>query len=366
MENEKKTLPSVREIVSSLPIRALQLYRPTEENVDEAIRFVREVVAPAGITHITVTLYYGFDYPSHPDIVERNYPYTTVSVAKKFAAACKELGIVVVPEIDVPGHQSLIYRDSLPDPKGMIRVYPDMEEPWGEGHSTRSVCTRHPRLRPILYDMVDDLLEAFDTKVIHTGFDECMDIGKCDRCRGIPEYQLYADLVNDLNRHVRSRGAEMWIWGDRLLDASQIASPNAGYETSFNNTARAVDLISKDIVICDWHYNYQPYGYLSIAYLISKGFKVLPAAFNSLAGVEQLAHAANAMRHTDGMLGTFLTTWSFLDEFMDCVNSKIEPYRKSGVIEQDESDVSSAIHASHRFADQSSDVFLKMYVKPEA
>ena len=56
----------------------------------------------------------------------------------------------------------------------------------------------------------------------------------------------------------------------------------------------------------------------------------------------------------------------FLDEFMDCVNSKIEPYRKSGVIEQDESDVSSAIHASHRFADQSSDVFLKMYVKPEA
>ena len=356
-------LPDVRDIVSSLPVRALQLYKPTEENIEEAERFIEEVVAPAGVTHVTVTLYYGFDYPSHPEIVERGKPYTTVAMARRFAEVCHRNGITVVPEIDVPGHQSDIYRDSLPAPKGMIRAYPDMEEPWGEGHSTRSVCTRHPRLRPILHDMIDDLMDAFDTKVIHAGFDECMDIGKCDRCRGVPEYVLYSELVNDLNSYVRSKGGEMWIWGDRLLDAKQISSPNVGYETSLNNTAPAVDLISKDVVVCDWHYNYQPHGYLSIAYLISKGFRVLPAAFNSLAGVEQLVHAANAMRHTDGMLGTFLTTWSDLGDFMRCVKGKIDNYRKSGVIEQDEKNVSSSIHSSHKFADQSSDVFLKMYVR---
>ena len=203
MINSDAYMKSVQEIVAGFPVRALQLYAPCEDTIDAFEAFIENTVAPLGITHVTLCLYFKFEYRSHPEIVET--PFTSVAVARRAAAVCHKHGITVVPELDIPGHQSDIRRENMPMvPRGMIRAYPDMQEPYGEGHSTYSVCTRHPQLRPIVYDMIDDLMDAFDTKVIHAGFDEVLDLAKCPRCKGIPEYTLLADLINDLNRHIKS------------------------------------------------------------------------------------------------------------------------------------------------------------------
>jgi hypothetical protein len=156
-----------------------------------------------------------------------------VAVAKRAAAVCHKHGIVVVPELDLPGHQSTILSPTAPiKALGMLRVHPDMLEPYTEGNSNYSVCTKHPLLRPIACDMIDDLMDAFDTNVVHVGFDEVLDIGRCPRCKDVPPYQLLADLANDLAAHVKSRGGEMWMWGDRLLDGTRFPTANVGYETS--------------------------------------------------------------------------------------------------------------------------------------
>lgn len=354
-------MKDVRDIVAQFPVRAVQLYGATEKNIEDFERFVEHTLAPAGVTHVTVTLYYRFEYRSHPEIVES--PYTSVAVAKRMSDVCKKCGITIVPELDVPGHQSNVRRtEDMPAPLGMLRVHPDMLEPYGKGNSTLSVCTRHPLLRPIVYDMIDDLMEAFDTKVIHAGFDEVLDIGKCPRCRDASTATLIADLINDLNAHVRSRGGEMWIWGDRLLDGTRFPTANVGYETSLNGTAPAVDLISKDVVICDWHYNEEPMGHLTPSYWATKGFRFLPCAFNSLKGSEQQIRAAYVLKDCPNLLGTYLTSWSPMSDFVRLVEEKIPDYQKTGIIHHDASLETSDSTSSHLFAEQSSNVFLKMYI----
>ena len=52
----KENLSTVRDMVASFPVRALQLYGPTEDNIDDFEHFVDEIVAPAGITHISIII----------------------------------------------------------------------------------------------------------------------------------------------------------------------------------------------------------------------------------------------------------------------------------------------------------------------
>ena len=355
----KENLSTVRDMVASFPVRALQLYGPTEDNIDDFEHFVDEIVAPAGITHISIMLYYAFEYKSHPEIVEK--PFTSIAVAKRVAAVCKKNGITVVPEIDFPSHQSKIRRNEDPEGVGILRAYPDMIEPYDPTTSTKAVCMRHPRLRPIIYDMIDDLMEAFDTKVIHTGFDEAQNIAKCPRCKHVKPHILIAELINDLNRYINSKGGQMWIWGDRMLDGKLFPLANIMYESSIHNTAEAINLIDKNIVICDWHYNYEKMGQLTPGYWEMKGFSHLSCCFNSIMGTEQLTHATHVLRESPRTLGMYLTTWANLSNFMRLTREKLDKYRATGEIVQNAPETAD-IFNSQNFADQSSNIFLKMFV----
>ena len=62
----------------------------------------------------------------------------------------------------------------------------------------------------------------------------------------------------------------MWIWGDRLLDGKTTGLGE--WEASFNNTHRAIDMIPKDVVICDWHYDRAD---KTAIYFAMKGFRVI-------------------------------------------------------------------------------------------
>ena len=66
------------------------------------------------------------------------------------------------------------------------------------------------------------------------------------------------------------KGREMWIWGDRLLDGKTTGLGE--WEASFNNTYRAIDMIPKDVVICDWHYDRAD---KTAIYFAMKGFRVM-------------------------------------------------------------------------------------------
>lgn len=355
---EKVKFPSAREVAASFPVRALQLGVPNSDNIDAFEAFITKMIAPYGVTHIMLCLDYSFDYHSHPEIVER--PCTTYEIAARVSKICKRFAITVVPVINVLAHQTTIYQGHRP--LGMLRAYPEMEEFHHEElHSTKCVCSRHPLLRPIAYDMVRELMEAFDTKVIHTGFDEVWDIGKCPRCKGVPVEILFSQLVNDINRFVNSLGGTMWMWGDQLVDGRLVPSMNPGYETCLSDLHKAIDLVDKNVVICDWHYYTEPYGQLAPSYWAMHDFRFLECAFNSLEGIDQLLYATRVVR-SERTLGVVLCSWCKLDRFMEEVYKALPEYLETGKVFENKALEDSGIANAPNFPIQAAASFLKMFV----
>ena len=143
---------------------------------------------------------------------------------------------------------------------------------------------------------------------LHVGMDEVFLIASehCDRCRGGDPAKLFAKAVNDLHHHiVEERKLEMLMWGDRLLDSKALGFSE--WEASRNGTQGAADLIPKDIIVCDWHYEKRE-DYPSVPFLLEKGFRVWPSGWQPLEATR--AFSAFARRQTNPRLvGYLCTTW---------------------------------------------------------
>ena len=93
--------------------------------------------------------------------------------------------------------------------------------------------------------------------------------------------------------------------GDRLIDASKY---NYGkWEASANGTAGAIDLIPKDIVICDWHYELRD-AYESVPMFLEKGFRVWPSSWRKPEAAKAFVDYSKQFDNPR-MLGHLNTTW---------------------------------------------------------
>lgn len=349
----------VCDIVAGFKVRSIQLGVPDENNIDIFEKFIEEILAPNGINYILLCLDYRFRFKTHPEIIDE--PATSYEIARRVVQVCRSNSITLVPVLNPLAHQTSIHNGWKP--KGMFRAYPDMEEKFeGEFHSTKCLCTRHPKVRPIVKDILLELMDAFETKEIHVGLDEVWDIGKCPRCKGVPVGTLFAEYINDLHEMITSNGGRMWMWADRLIDGYLVPCINAGYETSIIDTYKAIDLIPKDIVMCDWHYYDEPLGQLSPSYWANKGFDFIECAFNSVHGTEQLMYATRVIQ-SPKTIGTMLTTWCKLEFFIDEVRKLYPEYLKTGVFNYDITLEDSGIDKARYFANQAAGMFMEMFVR---
>jgi hypothetical protein len=99
----------------------------------------------------------------------------------------------------------------------------------------------------------------------------------------------------------------MQMWGDRLLNAETMGY--GSWESSANDTWPAIDMVPKDIVMCDWHYETVNMDFPSIRFFQDKGFRVWPAGWNQEASIRRFIEVA---RREAGplMLGYLCTTWT--------------------------------------------------------
>jgi hypothetical protein len=114
---------------------------------------------------------------------------------------------------------------------------------------------------------------------------------------------------------------EMWMWGDRLLDGS--VTGVGEWEGSENGTASAINLVPRDIVICDWHYDSAP---ATAAYFAVQGFRVLYAPWRQTpVALGELDLVRSIRGHADStiaprMLGVLQTTWGSAADFIKAYN----------------------------------------------
>ena len=310
---------------SLFPVKGFEISAPRPKDVDRFVKFINEELAPRHVNTLILRVDYNFQYETHPEL--RDSVALSKAEVRKLVDACKKNNIRVIPQINLLGHQSWASR-----PEGLIRKYPEFDEtPWvkfpekyvwpnADGLYCKSYCPLHPGVHAVVFAIVDELCDAFEADAFHAGMDEVFYIGedKCPRCSGRDKAELFAGEVKTIADHLALKKRELWIWGDRLIDGQ--ATGLGMWEASMNNTHRAIDMISKDVVICDWHYERPD---LTAVVFASKGFRVVTCPYNKPAiGDEQVVDMANFRAHTspamkDRFYGMVQTVWSGADSFLD-------------------------------------------------
>jgi len=272
-------------------------------------RMVGELAPKLGFNWVIVEVNGNFAYQSHPEAAEAD-PMTPAD-AQRLVRLARSNGIQLVPMYNCLGHQS--WKEK---PAALLRSHPEFNEApemdaTAKDFYCMSWCPSNPDVNALVFDLMDELLDAFDARALNVGMDEVFILGECPRCKNTPNAVLFAKSVSDLHGHlVGRRGVEMQMWGDRFLDAETIGRKHV-WEGSGNQTWQAIDLVPRDIVMCDWHYETWDY-FPSVAFFQEKGFRVWPASWNREESVRRLIETAR--RDDRGrMLGYLATTWTGVD-----------------------------------------------------
>lgn len=278
------------------------------DRTDGTEELLKEIPALAklGVNLLIIEVDYNYEYVSHPEL--RGDDPIPKEAIKKVVGACRDHKIRVIPEFQSLGHQSWAEK-TFP----LLVKYPRFDETPGQYMDNkdiycRSWCPLHPEVNPIIFDLYDELVDAFEADALHVGMDEVFLIASdyCPRCKSKNPADLFAKAVNDLYGHiVTKRGLEMLMWGDRLIDGA--ATGYGEWEASMNKTYPAVDMIPKDIIICDWHYEKMK-SYPSIPMFLDKGFRVLPTSFEKPKAVRALIDHSLTFS-SERMLGHLCTIW---------------------------------------------------------
>lgn len=313
-----------------MPVRGFCIGAPRSSGLENFIKFIEEELAPRKVNTLILRVDYNYAYESHPELRDPD-PLSKEEVGR-IVRACRENHIRIIPQVNLLGHQS--WAGTVGN---LLKVYPEFDEtplvrmpdkyvwPNDDRLYCKSYCPLHPDVHKVVFDIMDEICNVFEADAFHAGMDEVFYIGEeeCPRCSGKDKSELFAGEVRTIHDHLASAGRQLWIWGDRLIDGR--ITGLGEWEASFNDTYRAIDMIPRDIIICDWHYESpEP----TPVYFSLKGFSVVTCPWKTPASaLLQAQDMVRFRRHaTPEMRGRFMgmvqTVWSGPDKFLDAFYGK--------------------------------------------
>lgn len=308
-----------------LPVRGLCIAAPAPDGVDEFIDFIEDDLIPRKINTLVLRIDFRYEYKSHPELIAENA--LTRRDVKKIVRVCENGKINLIPQVNLLGHQSWSTNVGK-----LLVAYPqfnetpyvplDKELSWPNewGLYCLSYCPLHPDVHAVVFDVVDEIMDVFEAKAFHAGMDEVFYLGddKCPRCQGRDKAELFAGEVTKIRNHLALENRELWIWGDRLIDGK---TTGIGlWEASYNNTHRAIDMIPKDVVINDWHYE-RPDP--TAVYFALKGLKVITCPWRFPEVTRKQLHMMVELRKDateavkDNYQGMMHTVWTSAKNALD-------------------------------------------------
>ncbi|MEJ2581823.1 MAG: family 20 glycosylhydrolase [Acidobacteriota bacterium] len=310
---------------STLPVRGFAIGVPSPERVDDFVAFIENELVQNNLNTLVLRVDFKYRYKSHPEL--RDEDALGKSDVRKIIKACRRGGIRLIPQINLLGHQS--WQTELGK---LLEVYPEFDEtPWielpqtyqwpnADGLYCKSYCPLHPGVHEVVFALVDELVKVFQADAFHAGLDEVFYIGmdRCPRCGGRDRAELFAGEVTRIRNHLARSNVQLWMWGDRLIDGKTTGIGE--WEASMNSTHRAIDLMPKDVVINDWHYE-RPDP--TAPYFAAKGFTVVtcPWRLGDVAAIQIEDMVRWRQGSTPEMRSRFAgvvqTIWSSADDFLD-------------------------------------------------
>jgi len=308
-------------------VRGFAIAAPKPSGLEDFVKFINEELAPRKINTLILRVDYNYQFKSHPEL--RDSASLSKSDVKKIVEACKKNNISIIPQVNLLGHQSWAAKNS-----SLLRVYPEFDEtPWvkmpapadykwpnADNLYCKSYCPLHPGVHKIVFEVIDEVMDVFEAKAFHAGMDEVFYLGedKCPRCAGRDKAVLFANEVQTIRDHLAEKDRELWIWGDRLIDGRSTGIGE--WAASYNDTYKAIDMIPRDVVICDWQYDQDNQ---TAVYFALKGLRVVTCAWNrpqvAVNQVEDLyrSRALSSKELKGRFYGIAETVWSNPPQFLN-------------------------------------------------
>ena len=298
---------------------------PERDDLSRFLKFIDEELGPKGINTLILRIDWNYDFESYPNLSD-DKPLTTSDVKKLVQVADKH-DIKLIPQINLLGHQSwaettyaLLTEYPQFDETPHVDMPENYEWPNDDGLYCRSYCPLHPDVHKVVFALVDEIVAAFESEDFHAGMDEVFYLGdeQCPRCGGKDKAELFAGEVTRIRNHLALDSVRLWIWGDRLLDGDE--SGLGIWEASGNNTEDAIELIPKDVVINDWHYNA---AVPTPAHFAIKGFEVYSCFWNKPEVAKDHLEMMSMLKQTSPdpiksrLKGAMQTVWSPAGTFLD-------------------------------------------------
>jgi N-acetyl-beta-hexosaminidase len=307
------------------PIRGFAIGAPKSKDLNRFVKFIDEELATRHVNTLILRVDYNYQYESYPQLQDSGALSKTD--VKKLVAVCRKNNIRLIPQVNLLGHQSWAGRLG-----NLLKKFPEFDEtpsvkmpekyswPNADGLYCKSYCPLHPDVHKVVFAVMDEMCDVFETDAFHAGMDEVFYIGdtKCPRCSGKDHAELFGGEVSRIQDHLAQKNRTLWIWGDRLIDGKTTGL--GMWEASMNNTYRAIDMIPKEVVICDWHYERPDQ---TAVYFAMKGFKVITCPWNKPEiAVLQTEDMARFRKYAPAQIkenyyGMMQTVWSDANSFMD-------------------------------------------------
>ena len=269
---------------------------------------------PKGLVErqIRLAAYYKFNYA----VVEswgvfrcERHPYLSVAdapldaaEARRLAALGRDLGITLVPQMNVLGHAAMAR--SCAGRHVALDAHPE-RAPLFEPDGGWNWCLSNPDARRVVCEHVAELHEAFgNPPYFHIGCDEA-DRPSCPRCRAAASYgALEEEHIRAVHDLLAARGARTMMWFDMLLDGWD-PKWTGFYAHGHADEAAMFGRLPKDIVICDWFYGKGRETYPTLDHFRTNGFDTVTSPWKDLGGVDaQFAHARKT-----ALFGGLQTIW---------------------------------------------------------
>ena len=226
----------------------------------------------------------------------------TKAEVRRLAALGKDLGITLIPILNVYGHASSARTISMKHcVLDMNPEYEPLFEPGGWNW-----CLTNPETQRVLREIIVEMMEDFgNPPFFHLGCDEAQP-PTCPECRRVPYGELVCRHITDLVAFVKERGARAMIWHDMMLTKGN-KTWQGWVANGSKDTVKLADMLPKDVVICDWQYakHEKERKWPTLAYFIGKGFPVVTCPNDKIASMEPMA---DFIAKNNGF-GFMLTTW---------------------------------------------------------
>ena len=231
--------------------------------------------------------------------------YLSQDECRQIVQWCRENAIAVMPEVQSLSHS---YYVCMAHPE----IAEVAEDPWPDNY-----CPSNPRSYELYFELLEEIIEVFDPKLIHIGHDEAYIFGFCPRCRERDAAEIYATDITTIHDWLAESGNRTAIWGDKPLEIHHANGTTYGgverrvtrYGREFYlpATNRCKELIPRDVLIFDWYWSL---SYDSARMLADLGYQTIYGNFHAPRFEDWKTH-----RENPALLGGETSLWCAVDDY---------------------------------------------------